>query len=556
MVIRKMNSVFSRHGRLLFGIVTIVIVIAFMGILRPGGISDIFFRWGSRNAYGEVFGETVSRNDIVEKADRDLIINDVIYNIGLNSYPSASKAEASAFSNLCLLAAAKRRGITVSNKEIYDFIAERSKFLNSKTKTFDKKLLSNYIDGELKANGFSADQLDLAVREYLINSKLLDELQNSVVVTQDEVKEFYRLLDEKYYVSYAMFDKAQYIKKIKVSNAEAKKYFQGYTPAMEDYIPGKTKVLLVEFKYNTPEIQKLVAEKLSPKAIKDFYDKNKKMFTSKAKGAKKAETVPLAKAQSKIKKILAERYAEKIASEKAAEFAEAAYDVVGEALEKKQREVFEALLKKFKYKAVETGWFGDNDKKIGAINERELVREISSLREVPVSNHVSGKNAAYVAFVAGRVMPRAALFEEIKDKIILRMKDQKALNMARSQAREMVAKLQKMDSAKRLKTINASQAPKFKMLKAFSLMAPPRIQYGNEIAAMAKELANGEVAPARRTFNGSIVVVLRKRVLPGMKGFAKKQKMLSNIYKRQKVAIAQAAFSAWLQTKCKQFKRQ
>ena len=556
MVIRKMNSVFARHGRLLFGIITVIIIISFMGIMSPGGIGDIFSRWGSKSAYGEIFGETVSRNDIVEKADRDLIINDVIYNVGLNSYPSANRAEASAFSNLCLLAAAKRRGITVSNKEIYDFIAERSKFLNSKTKTFDKKLLSNYIDGELKANGFSADELDLAVREYLINSKLLDELQNSVVVTQDEVKEFYRLLDEKYYVSYAVFDKAQYIKKIKVSDAEAKKYFEAYTPAMDDYVPGKSKVLLVEFKYNTPEIQKLAAEKLSPKVIKDFYDKNKEMFMSKAKGAKKAEIVPFAKAQSKIKKILADRYAKKIASEKAAEFAEAAYDVVGEAIEKKQREVFEALLKKFKYKAVETGWVGDNEQKIGAINERKLVMEISALREVPVSNHVSGENAAYVAFVINRVMPRAALFEEIKDKIILKVKEQKALNTARSQAREMVAKLQKMDGAKRLKTINASKAPKFEMLKAFSLMAPPRIQYGNEIAGMAKELANTEVAPARRTLNGSIVVVLRKRVLPGMKGFDKKQKMLSNIYKRQKVAIAQAAFSAWLQTKCKQFKRQ
>lgn len=556
MVIRKINSIFARHGRVLFGIVTVVIVISFMGILRPGGLGDIFSNWGSKNAYGEIFGETVSRNDLVEKADRDLIINDVIYNIGLNSSPSASKVEASAFSNLCLLAAAKRRGITVSNKEIYDFITERTKFLNTKTKTFDKKLLSNYIDGELKANGFSADELDLAVREYLINSKLLDELQNSVVVTQDEVKEFYRLLDEKYYVSYAMFDKAQYIKKIKVSKEEAKKYFEGYTPAMEDYIPGKSKVLLVEFKYNTPEIQKLVAKKLSPKVIKDFYDKNKKMFMSKAKGAKKAKAIPFAKAQSKAKKILAERYAKKIASEKAAEFAEAAYDVVGEAIEKKQREVFEALLKKFKYKAVKTGWFGDNDQKIGAINERELVREISTLREVPVSNHVSGKNAAYVAFVTVRAMPRTALFEEIENKIIIRLKDQKALSMARSQAREMVAKLQKMNGAKRLKTISTSKAPKFKLLKAFSLMAPPRIQYGNEITEMAKELANSEVAPARRTLDGSIVVVLRKRVLPAMKGFAKKQKMLSNIYKRQKVSVAQGAFSAWLQTKCKQVKRQ
>ena len=39
MVIRKINSVFARHGRVLFGVITIVIVISFMGILRPGGFT-------------------------------------------------------------------------------------------------------------------------------------------------------------------------------------------------------------------------------------------------------------------------------------------------------------------------------------------------------------------------------------------------------------------------------------------------------------------------------------------------------------------------------------
>ena len=86
-------------------------------------------------------------------------------------------------------------------------------------------------------------------------------------------------------------------------------------------------------------------------------------------------------------------------------------------------------------------------------------------------------------------------------------------------------------------------------------MAPPRSQYGNAITGQARELKSGEVAPAQKTLNGSIVIVLRKRVLPAMSGFDKKQKeMLTNIYKRQKISVAQGAFSAWLQTKCKQNK--
>ena len=156
MVIRKMNTVFARHGRLIFGVITVIIVISFMGILRPGGLGDIFSRWGSKNAYGEIFGETVSRNDINGKSDRDLIISDLMFNAGLNNSPAAYKVQANAFSKLCLLAAAKRRGITASNKEITDFIIGRAKFRNSKTQKFDNKLYGKYIDGELKSNGFSA----------------------------------------------------------------------------------------------------------------------------------------------------------------------------------------------------------------------------------------------------------------------------------------------------------------------------------------------------------------------------------------------------------------
>ena len=256
------------------------------------------------------------------------------------------------------------------------------------------------------------------------------------------------------------------------------------------------------------------------------------------------------KRRLKSEKILAARYAKKFASKKAAEFAEAAYDVVGETIEKKQRKAFEKLLVEFKYNAIKTSWFSDDAKKIAAISEPILIREISTLREVPVSNSVVGKNAAYVPFVTDRIIPRPALFEEIKNKIIDKLKKQKAIKLARSQARELVAKLQKMNKVARLRTITKSKKPKFKFAKPFSLMSPPRAQYGNVIAEQSRELKNGEVAPAQKTLNGSIVIVLRKRILPAMKNFDKKKKMLTSIYKRQKVSVAQGAFSAWLQTKC------
>ncbi len=557
MVIRKINSVFARHGRIIFGLITIVIIISFMGFMQPGlGLSELFSNWGKKNIYGEVFGETVSRNDIIRKADRDLIVNDLIYNTGLNSYPAAGRIQANAFMNLCLLAAAERRGINASDKEIANFIFARAKFKNPKTQVFDKKLYSNYIDGDLKANGFSAGDLDIAVREYLIKSKLLDELKNSLVVTDGEIREFYKLLNEKYYVSYGIFDKAQYLKKVKVTLEEAEKYFAGDTPAIEDYIPGKSKVLLVEFKYSHPEIQKRVTKELTPKAVEEFYKNNKNLFMD-FKDSKKPKIIPFDKVKGKAKKMLAARYAKKFASAKAVEFAEAAYDVVGETIGKKQRKAFEEILREFEYTATATDWFSDDAKNVAGINEKSLIREICTLREVPVSNSVVGKKAAYVAFVTDRIMPRPALFEEIKDKVIARIKQQKALEMARSQAREFVAKLQKMERPVRLKAITESEKPEFKMLESFSLMEAPRGQYGNIIGNAVRELRDGEVAPAQKIPDGALIVVLRKRILPAMSGLNKKEKkMLVNIYERQKMSVSESAFLDWLHTNCKQSKAQ
>ncbi|MDD5699162.1 MAG: SurA N-terminal domain-containing protein [Victivallaceae bacterium] len=555
MVIRKINSVFTRHGRIIFGLFTLIIIISFMGFMQPGsgflGFGGLF-NFGKKYSYGEIFGEAVSRNEIIRKADRDLIISDVIYNTGLNSHPAASRAEANAFYNLCLLAAAKRRGITASDKEITDFIVARPKFRNPETKVFDRKFYTGYINNELSANGFSAADLDAAVREYLIRSKLLDELQESIIVTPNEITEFYRLLNEKYYVSYVLFDMESYLKQVKVTSKEAENYFTAGTPSPEDYIPGKSRVLLVAFRYDHPEIRKRAEQQLTPEAVKDFYEKNKNLFM-KFKQGQKAQVIPYAEAEAEAGKRLARRYAEKFASEKAGAFMDAAYDAVGEAAVKKQRKIFEDVLRQFKYKGVMTDWFRDDAEKIGGLEEKALIREISALREVPVSNAVPGKDAVYVAFVTDRIAPRPALFEEIKDKIMVKLKKQQALKLARCQARELAAKLQKMDKTARLKSVADSKVPRFELVKPFSLLSPPRVPYGNVIAGLSRELKNGEVAPAQNIATGAIVLVLRKRVLPAKSGFDEKQReMLTNIYRKQKIAVTESVFLAWLQTKCRQ----
>lgn len=527
-----------------------------MDFMQSGSAVGNFLSWfGKKNNYGEIFGNSVTPEQVMEKAGRDMIVTDLLYNIGLNSFLSAKQAEVNAFSNLSLLAAARKRGIDASNKEIADFISARPKFRDAKTGKFDDKLYSAYIDGILKINGFAAADLDLAVREYLIIAKLRDELQDGVIVTDNEIDNFYQLLNEKYYVSTCAYQQARFLKKVRATPEEAEAFFNAGTEKPEEYIPGKINILLVEFKYDAPEFKKMAEAEITAEIIEEFYHKNKNLFM-KTQTGKKPVLLPLAEAGEKARQLLKQRYAKKFANAQAAKFADAVYDLVGDSEKSEQRRIFEDAVRKFNCKAVETGYFQDNVQSIGKIAEPALIREVVSLNEVPVSTAITGQEAAYVAFIVNRVMPRPAKFEEVKDKVIAKLKERKALEMARSQARELAAKLQKLDKSERLKFITGDREPKFKILEPFSRISPPRILYGNVILGMANDLKSGEVAPVKNVPDGALIAVLRKRVLPAMSGLNKQKKAeLSDIYRRQKTAVAEAAFSFWLQSKCKVYKQ-
>ena len=62
MIIKKLNAVFHRHSRWLFGAFTIIIIVSFLGFLTPGtfGLESVT---GS-TAVGTSYGKSVTYNDL------------------------------------------------------------------------------------------------------------------------------------------------------------------------------------------------------------------------------------------------------------------------------------------------------------------------------------------------------------------------------------------------------------------------------------------------------------------------------------------------------------
>ena len=70
MIIKKINTMFHKHSRWLFGAFTIVIIVSFMGFLTPGQFGLDMFSDPANTRVGTAFGEPVTYGDLITEAER------------------------------------------------------------------------------------------------------------------------------------------------------------------------------------------------------------------------------------------------------------------------------------------------------------------------------------------------------------------------------------------------------------------------------------------------------------------------------------------------------
>ncbi|QSH40547.1 SurA N-terminal domain-containing protein [Lentisphaerota bacterium ZTH] len=551
MVIRKMNSVFARHGRILFGIITVAIIISFVGFLTPG-FNGVFSHFGGSSTVGVVFGKKVSNKDVMAQARRNLIIYSLVYGAGMDNSRLMDFATQNAFPTICTIAAAQDRGITVSDMQVAQFIRKLPVFQNPETKSFDEKKFSNFVDNELQRNGLNASDLDQSVRELLMQQQLEREMLDSLVITPGEVKQFYNQFSETFFVRSARFTAKDFIGQVKYTDKEIKNFYESNKKAYT--IPASYSALVVKFDYNSPEAQKAAAAKLSDKELKEFYQANKKSFMDFKPGQKPA-VKPFAQVKDKVKIMMISERQKQFASDRAMEFSQEAYDKVGEAAKDDRRQAFLQLVNKNKLSPFLTGWFPQNAKSIKGLNEPELVKQIAEIYDaVPVSNAVAGQDAAYVAFLVGAKKARQAKFEEVKDQVVNDFKNKQAMKLARSACREAVAKLVKLDDKARIAAVDAMKTPAFKKVEPFKWSNPPFGSDGTLIVSLVEDVPAGGISKALNTTYGGIAVFVDKRELPNEKDFAKDKMRIEYYFKSRKYGAVKAAFTSWLESKCKKMR--
>lgn len=548
MVIRKMNSMFSRHGRVMFAVITLAVIVSFLGFLTPGFTS--LFSQGSRDmSFGTVFGRKISHDEFRNQAGRNIIILSLIYGgIPLGNPQLDEMARQETFPSLCRIEAANQRGIKVTDQQIADFIAKLPVFQNKESKKFDIAVFQKYLDNVLKPSGFSPLDLDESVRSFLLQQALEQEIEESVIVTPGEIKAYFNEFNEKFDVWIGRFKVEDHLAGVAVSEKEMKDYFD--INRKKFIMPAKFQAAIATFDYSTCAAE--AAAQINPAAIQKFYDDNKQLFTQPATDDKQeAKVLPFEQVKDKAKKMLDDKLRADIALRNAQVFARDVYEKVSETEKNSQQQVFNTFVEKQKLKTVKADWFTAEDQALGELKEPELVKQIAQVYEnVPVSNAVAGKKAAYVAFMTSKQAARPKEFDEARREVLNEIKKAKALNLAVEAARNTALNLTQAKTADRLKSVKAVNSPKFEKLDSFIVMDPPYGPEGARIARNVENLPVNGVSSAIPTEYGSFIIFVEKRTLPDAAEFEKQQKYIEYVYHQKKAGAARAAFTSWLMSKC------
>ena len=533
-MIRSINRFFSKNSRWLFGIFSVIIIIAFMDFLSPGTFGGCMM---SRNdEVGTVFGEKVTYSDLRG------IMNDmeIIMTMQFGGMNRDLPVE-NAFYIYAQIEAAKRRGIVVSDQEIADYIIKLPRFATDGK--FDKKIYDNFMKN-ISTRGLGNEDVNLAIRNYLLMNKLGSEIEAAVVVTDNELENFCRIYNEKVSLKRLVFNVASYIPKTKVSDAELKEYFKDHSKNYK--IPARSKALIACFEYDAPALIKEADKTITEAAMKEYYENNKTRFT--VNSGKGSVITPYAKAKASVRINLRADIIKKLALQKAQIFARDVYDSSAENAANCGK-IFSANAAKNKIKIIEVPYFKADDTKLGSIESAALVREIlATASDVPVSNAIATEKGVYVGHAVAFEPERPAKMEEVRKQLADDCIRNKARQSAINDCEKLIAELSALAPEKMAAKIKADK--RFKDVAPFTMATQQSDPVDMITRQYTYNLKAGELSKLMFLPDGVGVAFVVKRELGSLKDFAAQKAQLAQIYRTMKAQSAFKDFENYLSSQC------
>ncbi len=531
MIIKKLNSLFHRHSKWLFGIFTLVIIVSFLGFLTPGQFGCDYFANPNSQQVGVAFGKKVSMDDIRRQTERQMAFMHVVWGLSTQDIKLDQ-----AFQLLCYVRAAQNANLAVSDREVADFIKTVPSFQTDGK--FDHKKYE-LVMSNLARFGLKVGEFNEAVRDQLLAQKLSNQAMINVIATPLEAEALYKLINSKNKVRIAEFKAADFVKKVEIKGDDLKAYFDKNKTAYS--ITGNVTAKVIEFPFAQ---YKAAAEKTATDVeLEKFYNKRKELFVKNDKPQEFAKI----KADVKVKYI-ADKTAE-LARRAAYEFAAAASQLINDDQNKLQ--AFADLAAKSKFKVVEAVKVDFDDEVIGNIKSKDLVKALSSAVETsPLTKPVIGADGVYIGFMTEKIATRPAEFNEVAKKVTGDFVKAMSLVAAQEAATAASAELNAIaDEAARAKAFNELKNCSFKDVE-FS-MVDQKNMAGYDLAAMvASGLNVGAVSQALNNPNGAYLVEMVKVTAPDMKDFEGKKAEYMEIARSLKARQTMQALEDKINAQC------
>lgn len=513
-----MNKLFHKHGRVAFGLLTLIIIVPFV-LYFSATPSDLLgmFDFSSKDSKVKMNGESVPQKVLQNSINNTLITMAITgKQVDFQTMRDNKKVIEQAVNRIRLLKAAEKEGVKASDFGVAFYIKNIPLF-QVKGK-FNPGMYKMFVNYYLRRYRISEKQFEQAAKENMIINMLKSQIVSSVIVTDREVHNYYNDLNKNFNIEVARINSKDYRKDVKIDKAELKKYYEANKDKY--LIPAKYKFNVVRF--NFIKYKKNAEKNITAKKINSIYESKK---DTEYKG------IPEKKAKTEIKNNLLEKNIEDLTKSSAQKFAVAVYKQI-ENLKANGEEitdvkVFDDYAEKKDFTVHKVDQWVNADTKI--IKRLGKVPEITSILpglylDQPISNAVKGNNAYFVICLSDKMDPRKAGFDEVKEKVTGEYKAYKAGKLAERAAEKLYRSIKKSGDIS--KAVNNAEVS-FKKIPEFSqknYMPLLKVKDGVKIYTAVTETSKGDVSKPVDVDTGAAIVYVKNITLPKEEMFVKNKK--------------------------------
>jgi len=529
------QAVMRKNQRLVWGVIIVVVVITFV---IWGGPDLSGRRSGSP---GTIYGKNVGYEQYRD-AYRTVYLTVLLFT---GQDPERGEQGQAFMEQQTWLRLIQRQkieewGVTVTDEELGRYVWTMPMFLTNGQP--DRQKYDDFANQFLRSRGYSAADFERIMSEYLAVQKMNEMVGSTTKITPGEARQLYNLAHEKLGVSVVTFDAAKFTNQVQHTEADLKDYYEKHKTAFE--IPERRKLKYVRFdpQAYTNEIR------VADFDVKDEYEKNSNLFRNDA-----GKQLPFEKVADDIRKDLLEARLRRHAQELATQLM---LDISSQREEEKKKPAeidLAALTQKFKATVQETDYVEPSNTIPGIDPGFNFFRAAYALTvEEPFGEPVVCADGVYVLQFLGSKEPEQPPLEQVKDKVVLRLVRDQALEMARVKGRDAARQVRNAVLAATTDKPDAMDvaAKKFteetQKLGLEVVSPPPFSQQDLRTAATEQNdrfallnaafaMRPGEVSEFVETARGGLFLLMKERVLPSNAEFEKdRPQFLAQLTDRRK----------------------